>query len=113
MSKSTKPAQSITVKPLEGAVRVHRSAEGALCVDSDGAMSFRLEHIRSVGILNLTEVASHIQSEQAGFVSHTIHFHNGTTAAFAYNQRGQIVSLETSEGAGILIQPDGRLLFRA
>jgi len=49
--------------------------------------------LRSVGIRNLVDVASHEVMTIAGSTSHIVRFRDGGFTQFAYNDRGQLIEL--------------------
>lgn len=98
-----------TIKP-EGPMTFKKGADG-MEVSSAKPLSFDLGHIKAVGIHNLVDVVEHSISEQVGFVSHLVKFRDGASVEYAFNAKGEIITLR---GVNVLttIQNGNEVMFK-
>lgn len=82
----------VSGNPRDGYV-VHTAGGSRIEMDGNG-FTADLPVIRSVGLLDLCEVAVHRVNRVLGSTSHVVHFTNGGHVHFAYTDQGQLLILE-------------------
>lgn len=91
----------VSGNPQDGYV-VHTAGGTRIELDRHGFVA-DLPVIRSVGLIDLCEVASHQVHRAVGSTFHVLHFLNGGHVHFAYNDRGELLVLE---GRAFRVQGD-------
>ncbi len=93
----TSSACDPTVARISGSYQegwVVHTTSGARFEIMRGGAVVDLPAMRSVGLIDLSEVVSHQTNRVLGSTSHVIRFCNGGHVHFAYNDRGQLLMLE-------------------
>jgi len=90
------------------------SVEGTppFSVDKDGTVIANLETVRSVGILEMSQVKNWQIVNAVGSTSHVVHFIGGGVLFYAYNDRDEIIEL-SAKGLNAHFGPENQVLFWA
>lgn len=71
-----------------------------------------IEKVRAVGVADLRELASHTVVRDARGTTHELEFTGGDTAQVRYDESGTLLDV-TTEGCGMTLTADGRLLLQS
>jgi hypothetical protein len=75
------------------------------------ASEVEIGKVRSVGVADLRELASHTVVQEHAGTTHQLEFTAGATASVSYNDAGVLENL-TAEDCGVTLTPDGTLLLK-
>ena len=112
MSTPAERSINITQQLVPGVSVVHVESGGVFERSAQGDIRARLPQIRSVGVADLADVLSHEIVCIVGSVSHHVRFVRGGDLRFAFNSRGELIELHSSNLA-VSVSPDQRLIFSA
>ena len=76
------------------------------------APEVEIENVRSIGVADLRELASHTVVREPGRTTHQLEFVAGGMAEVRYGDSGALLHV-TAEGCGITWAQDGTLLLRS
>ncbi len=84
--------KKFNINTIDGAA-MHLDADGKVLTAFTEGLHVELEVIESIGISNLSDVASHTINTILGSTSHVVLFHDGGSLQFSYSHSGKLLEL--------------------
>ncbi len=88
----------------------HIDKNGKLVTTYEEGVHLNVEQISSIGIANLSDVASHTINHILGSTSHVVRFHDGGSAEFAYSHGGELLQF-SGRNIAFKITQDAQLML--